>query len=454
MTTIPTKAGANPTKEFFVRMITRDISLEDCIMDLIDNSVDGAWRCEGGMPMGLSQGADLSAYRIIITIVADRFAILDNCGGMSVDDARDHAFSFGRRTDDRHDDYSIGVYGIGMKRAVFKLGTRIRIRSTHADAAGGQEAFVVPIDVPTWMGDDEPPWDFDIEPDEPLTEHGVAVEVEALTQGASQAFGSQVFIQNLRRMIGRDYSMHLDRGLEIVLNDEPIVGWMIALRSGEAIAPMRSTYADEVEGNEVMVEIIGGMAAPPPDDVAPDDDDEGDKRFGWYVACNGRIVLAADKTGLSGWGSDLWPQWHSQYSGFMGLILFTAAQAVALPLTTTKRSVDTTSEIYRRARPRMREVTRAWIDYTNARKQAMEEARRFEAAALPVAIRSVALRPGPALPTFTARPPTERSASVNYSVPLTRLRKLARQLGDPTMTQRDVGLRSFDYTYDELVEED
>jgi hypothetical protein len=43
------KAIANPTKEFFVTMITRDITLEDCILDL-DNSVDGAWRRAGSMP--------------------------------------------------------------------------------------------------------------------------------------------------------------------------------------------------------------------------------------------------------------------------------------------------------------------------------------------------------------------------------------------------------------------
>ena len=58
------KAGANPTKAFFVSMITRDITLEDCILDLIDNSVDGAWRSEGSRPMGLADGADLSKYQI------------------------------------------------------------------------------------------------------------------------------------------------------------------------------------------------------------------------------------------------------------------------------------------------------------------------------------------------------------------------------------------------------
>src|SRR5262245_9667728 len=101
------KAGANPTKGFLVRMITRDITLEDCILDLIDNSVDGAWRCEGSRPMGLADGADLSRYRIQIDAHPNRFLIRDNCGGMTLDDAIEHAFSFGRQVLDEHSDYSI-----------------------------------------------------------------------------------------------------------------------------------------------------------------------------------------------------------------------------------------------------------------------------------------------------------------------------------------------------------
>ena len=34
------KANALPRKRFFVEMFTRDISLMDCILDLIDNSID------------------------------------------------------------------------------------------------------------------------------------------------------------------------------------------------------------------------------------------------------------------------------------------------------------------------------------------------------------------------------------------------------------------------------
>ena len=40
------RADANPTKAFFVRMITRDITLEDCIFDLVDNSI-----CPASAPM-------------------------------------------------------------------------------------------------------------------------------------------------------------------------------------------------------------------------------------------------------------------------------------------------------------------------------------------------------------------------------------------------------------------
>jgi len=447
---IDKKASANPTKTFFVKMITRDILLEDCILDLIDNSVDGAWRSEGSRPMGLAQDADLSKYSIALNLSPDTFQIIDNCGGMSLDDAVKHAFSFGRRVTEENDDYSIGVYGIGMKRAVFKLGTDIKIRSTTTDEKQERLAFAVPINVTTWVNDDAPPWDFDIEPDEPLKDDGVEVVVKGLTPGVTRSFGSAAFLQDLRRTIARDYTLHLNRGLKISLNGQDIVGTQIELRTSQEFSPMRLEYKDETDGLEVSVEIIGGMAALPPDSSEPDEQGDGDKRFGWYVACNGRIILAADKTVLSGWGTDDWPMWHRQYSGFLGLILFTAADATALPLTTTKRSVDAASEVYRRARPQMRDVTKQWIAYTNTRKQALEEAKQKEVDAAPVSIYNVEKSAAARLPALTARI-TPTPANVLYAVPVVRMRKLAKALGSINLSYKEVGLKSFDYTYDDLV---
>jgi len=445
------KASADPTKHFFVEMITRDITLEDSILDLIDNSIDSAWRASGSHNLGLEDETDLSEFSISIRTEGGEFQIKDNCGGMTLDDAINHAFSFGRRPTAKLDDYSIGVYGIGMKRAVFKIGRRVRIHSTVDDEDGGQIAFSVPIDVPKWMESDEPPWDFDIDPSEPQTENGVDIFVGELTAGAAASFENPAFLERLERTIARDYALHLERGLNVRINGEPITGTQIEFLQSDDFVPMRVSYSDTDGDEPVDVEIVGGMAAPPPEGTEPEDTKEREyHRFGWYVACNGRIVLAGDKTNVSGWGLPDWPNWHPQYSGFLGIVFFSASNASALPLTTTKRSVDVTSDIFLRARPRMRELTKKWTSYTNVRKQVLERAKEKERMARAVAIRDVARRDEVVLPRLR-RPTPVRVANVHYSVPVVRMKRLAEALGKITMPYREVGLKSFDYTYEDLI---
>ena len=79
-------ATAVPTKQFFVSMLTRDIKLEDAILDLIDNCLDGALRLgNGGKP-------DYSKYLVKITLAKDHFSIEDNCGGIPREVAKNYAF--------------------------------------------------------------------------------------------------------------------------------------------------------------------------------------------------------------------------------------------------------------------------------------------------------------------------------------------------------------------------
>lgn len=446
------KAHANPTKAFFVRMITRDITLEDCIFDLIDNSIDGARELEGGHPMTLSDDTDLSAYFIDITINENQFSIKDNCGGITLDDAVNYAFTFGRKDEAEIENYSIGVYGIGMKRAVFKIGTQISIESTFREN-GDTISFKVPINVEKWLESKSEHWDFDIEEADHLPEPGVEIKVKDLNEAAKRSFESPRFTENLRRAIGRDYALHLHRGIKIELNGKPIKGWAIELRQSENYAPMRAAFTESFEGEKVNVEVLAGMVAPPPDSSEPNDFPGDQERSGWYVACNGRIVLAADKSKLSGWGTEGWPQWHPQYAGFMGIILFSSRRADLLPLTTTKRNVDPTSSVFLMFRTKMREVTRDWIAYTNARKEIREEAQKKEAEAKPVPIYDVAARAEASLPKLVAKPKVSY-AHVNYSVPRVRMRKLAEAFGSINLAYKDVGLKSFEYAFSDLVGDD
>ena len=202
---------------------------------------------------------------------------------MSLDDAANHAFTFGRPASAPHNPYSIGIYGIGMKRAAFKLGKDIQVRSTYQDHDDQpRTTFRVPISVTDWLKTDHPPWDFDIDDAPPLDENGVEIVVDQLTDTARSSFDNPAFLQNLRRTIARDYLLHLDAGLTITLNDTAIPAARIELRSGGDFAPVLFDYQDSHAGDKVTVEIVGGMAAPPPEDVHPAEDEEGDKRFGWY----------------------------------------------------------------------------------------------------------------------------------------------------------------------------
>ena len=63
-----------PSKGFIVNMLTRDIDLNDTILDLIDNSLDGVKR--------MGKDDDLSGYYVEIKFDGESFEISDNCGGI------------------------------------------------------------------------------------------------------------------------------------------------------------------------------------------------------------------------------------------------------------------------------------------------------------------------------------------------------------------------------------
>ena len=84
----------DPTKQFFIDMITRDISIEDAIVDLLDNSIDGANRTSKSKNL-----PDFSTFTINIVASEDRFEIFDNCGGFSLEAATTYAFRMGKPED-------------------------------------------------------------------------------------------------------------------------------------------------------------------------------------------------------------------------------------------------------------------------------------------------------------------------------------------------------------------
>ena len=101
------QARATPTKAFFVEMLVRDVSLESAVLDLVDNSVDGAKRLLGEGPY--------ENLWIRVQVQDSEFSIEDNCGGIDVETAKNFAFRFGRDPAVTPIERSLGVFGVGIE---------------------------------------------------------------------------------------------------------------------------------------------------------------------------------------------------------------------------------------------------------------------------------------------------------------------------------------------------
>ncbi len=438
------RASAQPAKAFFVRMLTRDISLEDCILDLIDNSVDGAWRQSKKAPDRLVSNKDLVNYEIDVRFTKTSFSILDNCGGISLDDAVNYAFTFGRHESQKVSPFSVGVYGIGMKRAVFKIGRDIAVESTYMEN-GRPRSYVVPIVVDQWLRADQGSWDFDIDDSPPLKSAGVKITVTALTDETSTRLSDPNYGTHLRQLLGRDYLVPLMRGLTITVNGKAVEYEPITFLQSKDFVPMNDSYVD----SSVRVDIRAGMWKAPPSSLEPRGGRDTDTRSGWYVICNGRVILEADRSALTGWGADRTPSWHAQYSGFLGVLSFSSKNPLLLPMTTTKRSVDVSSAVYLRAKSRLQQTTKTWTAYTSQRKGDPEAASSAEEGATGKVITSLAKNPALRLPTLQAR---NNLTSVQYQVEAVRMKRLALAFGSRSLSNREVGKRAFDFAFENLTE--
>ena len=434
-------ADAMPTKDFFVRMITRDISLEDCILDLIDNCLDGARRQLAARNGGAGDMHTYEGFRATLQIGQENFRIEDNCGGIGIANAIDYAFHFGRRPDaPKEEDYAIGLYGIGMKRAILKIGQTIAIHSSTED-----EGFLCTINVGQWLRHNT--WEFDMDDADLIVGTGTTITITDFNTGIAEEFNDNAFINRLSRMVSRDYAMFLDKGFKISINGKDLTGYGYAVKEGDEFKSHRTSYQDE----GVNVEIIAGMAAPPPSDLEPSDRPE-IGYSGWFVLCNDRVVLPADHTEHTVWGNEGFPVWHYQYNGFMGMAIFSSSDPNLLPWTTTKRDVDESSPLYRRAVNKMKEATRPWIEYTNQRKANLESARAREQATVSVPVFEVQESTVLKVPDAPNQPRL-RMATINYQKPVTDVNKVRRALRRANMSYRAVGVATFKYFVDNEVEE-
>ncbi len=350
------EAAASPLRAFFVQMLVRDVSLNSAILDLVDNSIDGATRLRGG--------GDLDGLCVKVKISDEEFVIEDNCGGISIDVAKNYAFKFGRDPRSTLTTGSVGLFGVGMKRAIFKIGDKFEVESTTSN-----EKWKVNVKVSDWLTETSDVWTFPMDEytlagPASESERGTTIKITDLCEGVESQFGSPLFLSKLSKEIASRHDSFLRRHLNIRINGQSVVGTDVTFK----YIPGQLVPIHLESQNGVSYRIFAGVS-------------ESDSLLaGWYVYCNGRMVVKADQTELTGWG-DLGvpmggpkiPKFHHQFARFRGCTYFESDDPRKLPWKTTKDGLDVELPLYQRVKLQMQTIARPVINFLNELDRELDE---------------------------------------------------------------------------------
>jgi hypothetical protein len=426
------EVDAEPTKDLFIEMLVRDIDLRAAIIDLVDNSIDGAR--DAGRKGG--KEGSLNGFSLQIKTGSDRLELVDNCGGISLKDAREYAFRFGKHRNKKIDN-SIGQFGVGMKRAFFKLGSAFTVTSTTA-----KSRFVLPVDVEQWRS--KPGWSFVLkeveEKRQKAKDIGTAIRIEPLLPTVAAEVAADRFSTDLLDEIVARHQEAINEGFELSVDDMKAVRMPAELLLSSEIVPAQDRFEVNGEGPPVRVLLVCGIGESRPGQA------------GWDVLCNGRTVLRSDQTSVTGWGgSDVQriPSYHNQFARFRGFAYFDCKDAGRVPWTTTKMALDKDSPVWRSARQRMISMMRPVIDFLNELDS--EHDREGEGTVgTTLATKVEAANPAtlaelPAAKVFKypKSKPTPRLGRVSYALPKEQLERAKKSLH--VTSYREVGERTFEY---------
>lgn len=431
------RPSAEPTKEFFVDMLTRDIPLEQAILDLVDNCVDGAKRLRSEL------GEPFSERLVEIELSADRFRIVDNCGGFDRETATTYAFRFGRPSGFPRTANSIGQFGVGMKRALFKFGRDFTVRS-----ATPTENWAIAVNVDVWeLGNDwHFPWaDFGSAEPPSAGNPGTEIIVERLRPEVSNRFKSPNFVTAIFGLIKSKHRQFISEGLRVRVNGRHIDATNLNLLHQSDLKPgVDFLIFEEEDKPDLTAKIVVGLGGSNP------------KEAGWYIVCNGRVVLEADRGPTTGWGQAeeasgrlLMPSFHNQYARFRGVVWFECEDSSRVPWNTTKTDVDQDSPAWRLTFERMLEMSKPVMAFLNELDRDIDEYTRENSALLSYVNKSSAVR-AEQLQTKTdfVSPKREsvftgpKTTKIQYSKPVDEIEALMEALG--LTSAKSVGEKTFE----------
>ena len=435
-------AEAGATKQFFLDMFTRDISLEDCILDLIDNSIDSLirWRNIDVSDAILKRAKDSRENHlplIDVKISQTEFEISDNCGGITQEDALNKVFRFGHLNPQGS---QLGVYGVGLKRALFKIGNNIEVISRTAN-----EGFKANLEVDKWAKDRDNwkiPLTF-VSGAGSLDRAGTKISIQFLRPEIKLRIRSGT-LEAVEKSIAQTYALFLDRHVRVRLNGSLVTPRQIPVGESRDVKPAKETLITDFEEGKVKATVIASLAARDRDNKWTA------ATAGWYVLCNARVVLSADRSELTGWGVGM-PAFHSKYSGFVGVVFFHSQDPHLLPWTTTKRNLNRESIAFQKTRNLMIAAARPVISFLNEMypSEIPEESqeRKIADQVKHADLRTIAAKVADSkfVVKKGKRAPEKTTQRIQFDAEKRDIERIRKHIGKPHWSLEKIGKHTFDH---------
>ncbi|WP_010630031.1 ATP-binding protein [Halomonas sp. KM-1] len=346
-------------------IITRDINCRECILDLIDNSIDSARRAivsSSGRVDHTGLPVDYSGYEISVGLKNNSFYVEDTCFGISPEEIENRLLVIGKLPRER---LSIGSFGVGLKRALLKIGKTYSISTSYE---GNAYRLIFSS--------------------EDLIDSGMPIYAKKLTDQSNESF-TQVVISDLTESANREilesiswqteiieeigvrYGVFIKKGLVIKYNNIPVKPLCPSVKKFKTIEVQRDIISS-VPG-DVVVKIEAGLHEKylfkdPASPDLPIENKELTSEYGWYFVCNDRVIKKACIEESFGWAK----RWHPEYYGFVGWVFFTGA-ADDLPWNTKKTDIDPNSEVFEAIKSKLKNYATAYRRQNRKLRDSLKE---------------------------------------------------------------------------------
>lgn len=287
-----TSIEIKPPKKFFFHTLTLDISPEEAILELIDTFIE--WYL-------YYKNKSVVKYKgeIIIQMSEEKLIIESNYPGPPKDSLPD-ILVFGKRLNIGCN--KIGAYGIGTKRAFFKLGKDILLESDD-----NNNYFSIHIGK-KWF-DVEDDWNLTLKSNKSKGRLCDKIVISSLYNDIKVQFKDPTFKNGLLEKIKYTYSYFINNHINIKINNIKIkpCNFEFIFKKGK-IEP----YYKEFIRNGIKVKILAGITR------------EDYKTFGWYVFCNNRLIIKRDTSNKTGFNTSNEVLYIPNPNIFLGLVFFSS----------------------------------------------------------------------------------------------------------------------------------